>query len=85
MSIDSNCETQMVTKLILQVSDWENCNRIVIPPEEGGLKEARDEENNIIISNSTLGNIMTPQVKKMYEWYKVLCGYKFFISAKSMH
>ena len=33
--------------------------------QEGGLKEARDEDNNIIISDSTLLNILPPQLKNM--------------------
>ena len=35
---------------------------MVIPPEEGGFKEARDADNNIIISDSTLNNILPPQL-----------------------
>ena len=38
---------------------------MVIPPEEVGLKKARDAENNIIISYSTLHNILPPQRKNV--------------------
>ena len=38
---------------------------MVSPPEEGILKEARGEESNIIISDSILKNIITPQLKNM--------------------
>ena len=52
-------------KLLFQVSVQELHSIMVITPEEGGLKEARDEDNNIIISYSTLQNIISPQLKNM--------------------
>ena len=58
---------------------------MVSPPEEGGLKEAMDTNNNIIISYSTLRNIIPPQIKIMTLLYKVMCGCGCFISSKSMH
>ena len=50
----------MIPKLLLQVSARELYNSLVSISEEGGLKEARDEDNNIIISYSTLQNIIPP-------------------------
>ena len=47
---------------------------MVKPSEEGGLKEARHAENNIIISAYTLCNIFSLQPKKMSEECKVVCG-----------
>ena len=38
---------------------------LVSDPDNGGLKEARDAENNIIISDSTLCSLFTPQQKKI--------------------
>ena len=38
---------------------------MVSPIEEGGLKEAREKDDNIIISDTNLRNILPPQVKKM--------------------
>ena len=35
------------------------------PKEEGGMKEARDEDNNIIIGDAALQNILTPQLKTL--------------------
>ena len=58
---------------------------MVIPPEEGGLKQAIDADNNIIISDSTLRSILPPQLKKMYAQYKFMCGCECYISAKSIH
>ena len=38
---------------------------MVSPLEEGELKEARYEDNNIIISGSNLQNILPPQLNKI--------------------
>ena len=54
MKIDGHTEPQLVPKLLLQVSVREVYNNIVIDTDNGGLKEARDEEINIIIVDSTL-------------------------------
>ena len=51
---------QLVKKLLLQVYVREIHNSTVSPQQEGGLKESRPVENNIIISNSTLRNILPP-------------------------
>ena len=40
---------------------------LVSDTEVGGLKEARDAENNIIISDSTLRSLFTPQLKKCHQ------------------
>ena len=58
---------------------------MVVPPEEGVLKEARDTEDNIIISYLTLCNILPPQLNNITAQYKIICGCECFISAKSMH
>ena len=55
------------------------------PLEEGGLKDERDAENNIIISDSTLHNILTPQLKNMTYQYNVMCDCMCCISSKIMH
>ena len=74
VSIDGNSESQLVSKLLLQVSFWEPHNIMVSPPEEGVLNQAIDIENNIIISDSTLRYIIPPQLNNMYAGYKVMCG-----------
>ena len=61
-------------KFLFKVSVQEIHNIMVSPPEEGGLKESRDKDNNIIISDSTLINIIPPQIKNMTSQYKVMCG-----------
>ena len=85
VNIDGQSETQMVPTLLLQVSVWEIQNRMVVLPEEIILKESFNEENNIIISDSMLCNILPPQLKKMYDRYKLICGCECCISAESMY
>ena len=63
--IDCQVEPHLFTKLLLQVSVRELHNSTVIPPEEGGLKEARYADNNTIIAASTLRNILPTQIKNM--------------------
>ena len=55
----------MIPRLSLQLYIRELHNIIVSTPYEGSLKNARDEENNIIISYPTIHNILPPQLKKM--------------------
>ena len=40
-------------------------NSLVSDPNDGGLKDARDEGGKIIISNSTLRSLLPPQLKQM--------------------
>ena len=65
MNIDGHTRPQIFTKLLLKVSIREIYNRFVGKPEGGGIKEARDSENNIIISDYTLLSLFLPQQKKM--------------------
>ena len=62
VNIDGNTEPRLVTKLLLQVSVRELHNTLVSDPLDGVIKEARDAENNIIISNSTLRSLFPPQI-----------------------
>ena len=57
-------EHQLVPKLLLQLSVRELNNILVIYTNDGGLKDVRDEENNIIISDSTLRSLLLPQFLK---------------------
>ena len=63
VSIDGNFK-KLGPKLLLKVSSLELHNIMVSPPEER-LKEATDIDNNIIISDSTLCNIIPPKFKNM--------------------
>ena len=57
-------EPQLVPKLLLQVSVREPHNSLVSDPNDGGIKDARDEDGKIIISDSTLQSLLPPQLKK---------------------
>ena len=83
--MDSYTEPQPDPNVLLQVSSRELHNNLASTKKYGGIKEARDEDDNIIISNSTLSSLFTPQLRKMLSRYKVICGYKCSISEKSMH
>ena len=77
VNIDGHTETQLVPKLLLQVSVRELHNSLVSDTEDGGIKGARDAENNIIISDSTSRSLLPPQYKKFIKiqshvWLRVL-------------
>ena len=60
-------------------------NSLVNDPNYGGLKDARDEDDKIIISDSTLRSLLPPQLKQMSARYKIMCGCKCCIYDKSIH
>ena len=62
---DGPTEPQLVTKLLLHVSSIELHNNIVSATKDGGLKETRYEDDNIIISDSTLPSLLLPQFKNV--------------------
>ena len=61
VKIDGHTEPQLVPKLLLQVSVRELHNNFVRDKYNGGLKEARDEDDDIIIRDSTLRSLLPPQ------------------------
>ena len=65
VSIGDQSEPQLVPKLLPLVSVWDLQNIIVIPPEECGVNNARDADNNTMISDYTLRSIIPPQFNKM--------------------
>ena len=65
--IDGHTEPQLVPKLLLKFSIWELHNILVSDPVDGGLKEAIDAENNIIISDYTLLSLLQPQLKIFHQ------------------
>ena len=67
VNIDGHTEPQLVSKLLFQVSVRELHNNLVSATKYGGLKEARDEDDNIIISDSTLCSLLPTQLKKCCE------------------
>ena len=82
---DDQKEPQLVPKLVLQVSVIELHNSLVSDPNDGGIKDSRDEDNNISISDSTLCSLLPQQLKQMPARYKVMCVCECCISDKSIH
>ena len=64
VKIDGYTEPQFFPKLLLHVSVRELHDNLVSATKDGGLKEAGDEYDNIIISDSTLCSLFPPQLKK---------------------
>ena len=60
-------------------------NSFVGDTNSGGLKYSRDEDDNIIIFDSTLRSLLPPQLKQVSARYKIMCGCECCISAKSIH
>ena len=69
-------------KLLLQVSMRELHNDLLSEDETVGLKEARDENGKVLISDTALRCLRPPQVKPMTERHKVMCGCKICITIK---
>ena len=85
VNIDGHTEPQLVPRLLLKVYVRELHNNRVSAKIYGGLKEARYEDDNIIISDSTIRSLLPPQFKKTSSRYKVMYGCKFCISSKSRY
>ena len=49
-----------------------------------GLKEALDQKGNCLISDTSLNSLMPPNVKKMSNKYKMMCGCEICILIKGM-
>ena len=77
-------EPQLVPKLLLQESVRELHNS-VIDTNDGGFKDTRYEDDNIIISDFTLSSLLPHQLKQISAKYKFMCGCKYFISVESIH
>ena len=82
---DDQTELQMFPKHLLRVSVRKLNTILIGDTNYGGIQEAMDEENNIIISGSTLRTLLPTQLKEMSEQYNFMCGCECCIYAKSMH
>ena len=60
-------------------------NSFVSDTNGGGIKDSRDEDNNISISDSTLCSLLPQQLKQMPARYKVMCICECCISDNSIH
>ena len=77
LKIDSHTEPQLFPKFLLQMSVRELHNTLFSTIIYGGLKEARYEDDNTIISDSTLCSLITPQFKNVikihgHAWFQML-------------
>ena len=68
VKIGGHTEPQLVPYFLLQVSVRELHNSLVSDTDNGGLKETRYAENNIIISDSTLRSLFPPHFKKCHQY-----------------
>ena len=65
MVFDDQTEPQLDPKLLIQVSVRELHNSLVSDKNYGGIKDARGEDYNIIISDSILRSLLPPQLEQM--------------------
>ena len=61
VKIDGHTEPKLVPRFLFQVSVRELHNNLVSNSDNGGLKEERDGDNNIIISDYILRSLLPPQ------------------------
>ena len=59
---DNQTEHQLVPKILPRVSVRELHNSLGSDPNDGGLKYSRNEDDHIIISDSTLHSLLLPQL-----------------------
>ena len=67
-------------KLLIEISIRELHNNLLELPESGGLAEARDAEGKVIISDSVLRCLLPPQLWKMTDRHKQMCGCEICLS-----
>ena len=72
--LDDQLEPQLVPKFLLQVSTIELNNNLVSDTNDGGIKDDRDKDGNIIISDSKMRSLLSPQLKQISARYNVMCG-----------
>ena len=60
-------------------------NSLVSDPNDGDIKDARDEDGNIIISDYTLRSMFPPKLKQISARYNIMCGCECWIYDKSIH
>ena len=70
VKIDGHTEPQLVPKCLLYLSVRELHNKLVISTIDGGLKEAREEDDNIFISDYTLRSLLPPQLKIFHQYIR---------------
>ena len=71
--LDDQTEPQLLPNFLVQVSIREIHKSLVSDPNDGGIKDSRDEDGKIIIGESTLRSLLLLQLTKMYGRYKIMC------------
>ena len=84
VSIYGKNEKQIVPKRLSYVSIGELHKIMANLPEGGVIKETRDEQNVIIISDSSLRTILPPRQKNMSAHDNFICGCECCRCAKSI-
>ena len=72
-------------KLLLEIPVRELHNDMLLPTIEGGFAGARDEDGKIIISDTTLRNLLPFELRPATETHKQLCGCELCNTAMSLH
>ena len=67
-------QKERVNKLLLQISIRELHNDMLLPPDEGGFKEAWDETGKVRISDTAMRALLPEQARKMTPRHKQMCG-----------
>jgi hypothetical protein len=77
-------QKERVNKLLLQISIWELHNDMLLPPDQGGFKEAWDENGNARISDTALCALLPEQAWRMTPWHKQMCRCEVSIQIRSL-
>ena len=83
--LDDQTEPLLVPKVLLQVSVRELYNSLVSDPNDGVIKDDRDEDDKVIISYPNLRSLFPTQLKQVYTRYNIMCGCECCIYAKVIH
>ena len=75
---------ERIGKLLLEIPVRELHNDRLLPTNEGGFAGSRDEEGKIIISNTTLRNLLPFELRPATETHKQLCGCELCNCATSL-
>ena len=60
-------------------------NRLVSDPNDGGIKDARDEHGKTFIRDSTFFSLLTTKSKQISARYMIMYGCECCICAKGIH
>jgi hypothetical protein len=72
-------------KILLEVSVRELHNDLLDLPANGGLDCARSAEGKVLISDTALRYLLPPQLRRMTESHKQMCGCEVCSCFRSLH